>query len=116
MTDANANFQARIVKPFSYLPMTEPEDIARIQAENRCSLSPDAIGGKRFSTICLEHDLAYARGGEWRDRLRADRVFYGRFRRALGDKWWGGIVAGAYFVGVRVGGRFFFKVLAMAMR
>jgi hypothetical protein len=63
-----------------------------------CSLFPDGDWGG----CCYNHDLAYWRGGSWRQRAKADRDL--RYCVASKGGFWYGVLSWLMWVGVRVGG------------
>jgi hypothetical protein len=67
-----------------------------------CSLFPDRslIGKPDWCDCCLQHDLAYWRGGNAEARLRADKELSACVLRASGDK----PLAELMYAGVRSGG------------
>lgn len=63
-----------------------------------CSVFPDGD----YQYCCVEHDLAYFKGGTWRERLIADNKL---FKCVNGKKdWWHKVVAPMMWAGVRIGG------------
>ncbi len=67
---------------------------------DQCSFAPDLDIG----FCCYQHDLAYATGGDERDRFLADRDFK-RCIQSAGRP----LVAAIYFSGVRTFGWLFFE-------
>jgi len=49
---------------------------------------------------CLEHDIAYWKGGTWTDRLNADL----ELKRCVTEKSGCALIGNTYYLGVRVGG------------
>ena len=71
-----------------------------------CSLFPDRflITGADWCACCIEHDLAYWRGGTAEERQAADR----RLRRCVSEKTGNEVLARAMYDGVRAGGSPYF--------
>lgn len=63
-----------------------------------CSMFPDGD----YRDCCVEHDLAYFKGGTGRERFRADNKLFGCVANKKG--WWHKIIAPVMWAGVRVGG------------
>lgn len=66
-----------------------------------CSMSPDGIiiGQTQFVGCCVEHDIAYWRGGTRLEKLAADR----KLKQCVREKS-NVLVAEIYYRGVRMGG------------
>lgn len=67
-----------------------------------CSLFPDhaLVGGAEWLPCCVEHDLAYWRGGTEEERLQADRALEQCVLTKTSDQ----VLAASMLAGVRVGG------------
>ncbi|MEM1085338.1 MAG: hypothetical protein AAGI48_14595 [Verrucomicrobiota bacterium] len=68
-----------------------------------CSLSPErsASGDVNWRACCIEHDLAYWKGGSEEERLAADE----RLRECMLKETGNARLADTYFEAVRVGGQ-----------
>jgi len=66
-----------------------------------CSRFPDGLYGQAdlWHSCCVEHDLAYWRGGSWDERLAADRALQACVAATGQDE-----IANLMLVGVRLGG------------
>ncbi len=58
------------------------------------------ITGDDWCLCCLDHDLAYWRGGTEKERLAADE----RLKRCIAERTGDALLAQAIFTGVRIGG------------
>jgi hypothetical protein len=66
-----------------------------------CSLFPDHLPGKGpYCECCVQHDLAYWRGGTALEREKADEAFRACVARSTHDE----LLARAMYFGVRTGG------------
>jgi hypothetical protein len=65
-----------------------------------CSLFPDGVRGTSWCHCCIEHDLAYWKGGTAIERLAADEALRSCVTTSTGDQ----ILAEAMYQGVRMGG------------
>ena len=72
-----------------------------------CSLFPDnsLINADDWCRCCLDHDIAYWRGGTAAERLAADKALRACVLEATGDA----NLAEAMYLGVRMGGSPYFK-------
>ena len=72
-----------------------------------CSLFPDSslINSDDWCGCCLEHDIAYWRGGTEEERLAADKTLRDCVLEKTGDE----KLAEAMYLGVRMGGSPYFK-------
>jgi hypothetical protein len=72
-----------------------------------CSLFPDSslIHADDWCECCLEHDIAYWRGGTEAERLAADKALRDCVLQQTGDAQ----LAEAMYIGVRMGGSPYFK-------
>lgn len=72
-----------------------------------CSLFPDSslINSDDWCACCLEHDIAYWRGGTEAERLTADEALRDCVLEKTGDAQ----LAEAMYLGVRMGGSPYFK-------
>ena len=63
-----------------------------------CTMFPN----NDYLDCCVQHDLAYFKGGSWKERWRAD----GRLKQCVAAKngWWHKPVATIMWAGVRIGG------------
>lgn len=71
-----------------------------------CSLFPDRTptGKVDWCACCLQHDLAYWRGGSWAEREAADQ----RLKDCVRDTTGNAALAAAMYTGVRLGGGTYF--------
>lgn len=71
-----------------------------------CSEFPDGIEGHEdlWRACCIEHDLAYWKGGSWQQRLQADRRLQ-QCVASVGEP----LIAKIMLAGVRIGGSPYFK-------
>lgn len=72
-----------------------------------CSLFPDSslINSDDWCACCVEHDIAYWKGGTEAERLAADEALRDCVLKTTGDA----ELAEAMFIGVRMGGSPYFK-------
>jgi hypothetical protein len=77
-------------------------DTLRDFSSDGCSLFPDGDfnNRKQWCDCCLEHDIAYWRGGTARQRLDADQNLRACVLRTTGNN----VLADMMFAGVRLGG------------
>jgi hypothetical protein len=89
---------------------TSREDRMPVAAKAMCAPAPDPptpfesdactwFPDGKWASCCATHDVAYWRGGSWRERLAAD----GRLTSCMWDRG-ASVLAGVVWVGLRVGG------------
>ncbi len=90
--------------------ITAPADFFRCPWVCKCSngcdpkgwnFIPDEVGGFDLTLACDVHDCMYRRGASWREKIRADRVFFTNLRRACEAPL---DIATIGFLGVFIGG------------
>jgi len=100
-----AQFAFAQAQPAQPAPPAEPPKQAAVLApftSDGCSLFPDRapIGNADWCSCCVEHDLAYWRGGTADERERADA----RLRACVTDKTGDQALGETMYLGVRAGG------------
>ena len=100
-----AHFALAQPQPAPSAPPAEPPKQAAVLApftSDGCSLFPDRapIGNADWCTCCVEHDLAYWRGGTAEEREQADQ----RLRACVTDKTGDQTLGETMYLGVRAGG------------
>ncbi len=94
---------AQIAAPDTPVPPTPaPAPTLAPFTSDGCSLFPDRapIGNADWCSCCLEHDIAYWRGGTAQAREQADQ----RLKACVQDKTGDPALADTMYVGVRAGG------------
>jgi hypothetical protein len=85
----------------------KPDGVLSDFTSDGCSLFPDSslINADDWCECCLEHDIAYWRGGTEAERLAADEALRDCVLQQTGDAQ----LAEAMYLGVRMGGSPYFK-------
>mgnify|MGYP003334762215 FL=1 len=100
-----AHFALAQPQPAPSAPPTEPPKQAAVLApftSDGCSLFPDRapVGNADWCTCCVEHDIAYWRGGTAEEREQADQ----RLRACVTNKTGDQTLGETMYLGVRAGG------------
>ena len=91
---------------YHVIPFKE-EGVLSDFSSDGCSLFPDGslISSNDWCHCCLEHDIAYWKGGTEAERLAADEALRDRVLASTGNA----ELAEAMYLGVRLGGSPYFK-------
>ncbi|MFS4458127.1 helicase [Bdellovibrio sp. HCB2-146] len=86
---------------FTANAQSSSQEILKDFTSDGCSMSPDGwiIGQTHYVQCCVEHDVAYWRGGTRQEKLTADL----ELKQCIKEKS-NSVVAEIYYRGVRVGG------------
>lgn len=91
---------------YHVIPFKPADELTDFSSDG-CSLFPDSslINSDDWCSCCVDHDIAYWKGGTEAERLTADEALRDCVLKKTGDS----ELAEAMFIGVRMGGSPYFK-------